>query len=142
MSVSSKFVTRGYDLLAILTKCRVSDLPNKPTGDEEQDRQHVKRYVSSASDQKTFNSNIIASIEEELARLSRNKGRRVAREKQKGLLADGAAMSPDSADTPSAVSAKTGGTSRKCANCGMTGHIKTNKRCVNFVVGSLDKLVG
>ena len=86
------------------------------------------------SDQKIPNSNIIASIEEELARLSRNKGRRVAREKQKGLLADGAAMSPDSADTPSTSSAKTGGTNRKCANCGMTGHIKTNKRCANLVV--------
>ncbi|KAI9770991.1 MAG: hypothetical protein M1840_002695 [Geoglossum simile] len=99
-------------------RIQVADLPNKPTGDEEQDRQHVKR------------------IEEELARLSRNKGRRVAREKQKGLLADGAAMSPDSADTPSTTNAKTGGTSRKCANCGMTGHIKTNKRLCPMLNGT------
>ncbi|KAI9781139.1 MAG: hypothetical protein M1839_006247 [Geoglossum umbratile] len=99
-------------------RIQVSDLPNKPTGDEEQDRQHVKR------------------IEEELARLSRNKGRRVAREKQKGLLADGAAMSPDSADTPSASNVKSGGTNRKCANCGMTGHIKTNKRLCPMLNGT------
>ena len=65
----------------------------------------------------------------------RNKDRRSDREKAKGLIAEspiesGMAGSPGSptASTP----APKKGTSRKCANCGQTGHIKTNKKCVNF----------
>lgn len=59
-----------------------------------------------------------------MTRLNRNKERRFAREKQKGI---GRASIADSeeAGTPS----KSGGTTtRKCANCGMVGHIKTNKK--------------
>ncbi|KAH0536909.1 hypothetical protein FGG08_006247 [Glutinoglossum americanum] len=106
--VIRQYLRRRRDIEA--ERVQVLDLPNRPTGDTEQDRQHMKR------------------IEEELARLSRNKDRRVAREKQKGLLADGAAMSPDSPGSPSASNMKVIGTTRKCANCGRVGHIKTNKK--------------
>ncbi|KAI1809830.1 hypothetical protein GGS20DRAFT_570263 [Poronia punctata] len=69
-------------------------------------------------------------VEKELARLLKNQDRRQVREKQgkskkKGGPVNGnatAAASPD----PSGDKAS-GGTTRKCANCGQVGHIKTNK---------------
>ena len=68
-----------------------------------------------------------------MARLERNKERRQAREKQKGILptdgADEAAAEAGSPGTPaSGIHKSAGGTSRKCANCGQVGHIKTNKK--------------
>lgn len=70
-------------------------------------------------------------IDDELLRLQRNKERRMAREKQKGLSTDGAADSPTSPDDVKAPvrAPKPAGTARKCANCGIVGHIKTNKKC-------------
>lgn len=48
--------------------------------------------------------------------------------KRKNAVADPDAASPD----PSGSADKTaGGTTRKCANCGQVGHIKTNKRFVH-----------
>ena len=72
-------------------------------------------------------------LQKELARLERNKERRQAREKQKGILptdgTDDVAVEAGSPGTPaSGVHKGTGGTSRKCANCGQVGHIKTNKK--------------
>lgn len=71
-------------------------------------------------------------IRKEEERLKKNKERRQQREKQKGgprrqsvgVGADGP-MSPE-ADT----GLERGGTTRKCANCGQVGHIKTNKKYV------------
>ncbi|KAL8825130.1 MAG: hypothetical protein Q9191_004598 [Dirinaria sp. TL-2023a] len=70
-------------------------------------------------------------LEKELSRLQRNKERRLARDKQKGVYTDGAAESPASpGDSRAAIPAvKPAGTQRKCANCGQVGHIKTNKKC-------------
>ena len=69
-------------------------------------------------------------VKKELARLERNKERRHAREKQKGTFrppVDGdTAASPSAILTPSVE--KPVGTTRKCANCGQAGHIKTNKK--------------
>lgn len=72
-------------------------------------------------------------LEKELARLERNKDRRIARDKQKGLHTDGAADSPISPQSPTAAPLpKAIGTQRKCANCGQVGHIKTNKKyCIS-----------
>ena len=72
-------------------------------------------------------------LEEELARLERNKDRRLARDKQKLNLQEAVAGSPASpgAGSPSAVNVKATGTLRKCANCGQVGHIKTNKKWVH-----------
>ena len=69
-------------------------------------------------------------IEKELFRLQRNKERRIARDKQKGVPTDGAAESPASPDDARAIvpGPKPAGTQRKCANCGQIGHIKTNKK--------------
>ena len=68
-------------------------------------------------------------IKKELERLEKNKARRQAREQQKGLHnktnAAGDAGSP--APTPGSDKVATG-TTRKCANCGQVGHIKTNKK--------------
>ncbi|OTA68594.1 hypothetical protein K449DRAFT_323347 [Hypoxylon sp. EC38] len=68
-------------------------------------------------------------VDKELSRLLKNQDRRQIREKQgkskkkKNTDAtDGASPDPSGADKASA------GTTRKCANCGQVGHIKTNKR--------------
>lgn len=66
-------------------------------------------------------------LERELVRLQRNKERRIARDKQKGLHVDGNAESPISPASPAAAPVQKG-TQRKCANCGQVGHIKTNKK--------------
>lgn len=64
-------------------------------------------------------------IENELSRLNRNKERRFAREKQKGVVRTSGGDSPAEGGSGSGKSA---GTQRKCANCGQVGHIKTNKK--------------
>ncbi len=78
-------------------------------------------------------------LERELARLSRNKERREAREKQKGIFNPGSpsgAASPGQSDTADGTTPQKGrgrnkdGTARKCANCGQVGHIKTNRKSV------------
>jgi hypothetical protein len=89
-----------------LMNMRLDDI--KPTGDEEYDKQQVIK------------------LKAEFARLARNIERREGREKAKGIYkntGDGSA---------SAGPGKGGATPRKCANCGEVGHIKTNKKCVQF----------
>ncbi len=72
-------------------------------------------------------------IKKELSRLERNKERRHAREKQKGLMRSSQEVAGDgegagTGGTPAESSEKQVGTTRKCANCGQVGHIKTNKK--------------
>ncbi|KAL8777193.1 MAG: hypothetical protein Q9213_007965 [Squamulea squamosa] len=68
------------------------------------------------------------AVAEELARLERNKDRRLARDKQKGVR-DGDTTNPPGSPSPATrPSTKSAGTQRKCANCGQVGHIKTNKK--------------
>lgn len=92
-------------------------------------------------------------LEAEIARIKRTGDRKLARERAKGTVAaspgsnagspaaTGAAEGGEDVATPSGVGARggrrgqTGGTQRKCANCGQTGHIKTNKKCVNCQTG-------
>ena len=85
-------------------------------------------------------------LEEELARLQKNKERRHVREKQKSLQHGTTSVpaTPDSpaanTETPAKSGAKwqAGATQRKCANCGQTGHIKTNKKlCPLYKDGKL-----
>lgn len=103
-----------------------------PTGNSEQDN-HKKQ-----------------ALEKELQRIKRNAERREARERLKakgngnGNVASPAAGSPGPSDVdgpnPTAgtdnTPQKTGkgrskdGTQRKCANCGLVGHIKTNRKSV------------
>ncbi|KAJ5792390.1 transcription initiation factor TFIID [Penicillium pulvis] len=81
----------------------------QPTGDPEVDLRNKKL------------------IEAELSRLNRNKERRFAREKQKGISRAG--------DSP--ADGKPTGTQRKCANCGQVGHIKTNKKLCPLLNGTM-----
>ncbi|KAH6853919.1 TAF1-like protein [Chaetomium sp. MPI-CAGE-AT-0009] len=70
-----------------------------------------------------------ARIEQE--RLEKNKERRKKREKQKKLqqkMRDGGAVGDEGSPEP--TTEKVTGTTRKCANCGQVGHIKTNKKYV------------
>ncbi|RGP79522.1 transcription initiation factor tfiid subunit 1 [Fusarium longipes] len=65
-------------------------------------------------------------IKKELERLEKNKARRQAREQQKELHQK---ASTGDAGSPSVNGDKIPtGTTRKCANCGQVGHIKTNKK--------------
>ncbi|OAA62283.1 transcription factor TFIID complex [Cordyceps fumosorosea ARSEF 2679] len=66
------------------------------------------------------------AIKKELERLEKNKARRQAREQQKELHQKAAA---GDAGSPSTGGDRVlTGTTRKCANCGQVGHIKTNKK--------------
>jgi transcription initiation factor TFIID subunit 1 len=70
---------------------------------------------------------LLRRIKKELERLEKNKARRQAREQQKELhqkASTGDAGSPGADKIPT-------GTTRKCANCGQVGHIKTNKKYGN-----------
>ncbi|KAL4869518.1 hypothetical protein BDV12DRAFT_167867 [Aspergillus spectabilis] len=87
----------------------------QPTGDPEVDARNKKL------------------IEQELSRLNRNKERRFAREKQKGVLRP----SGDSPADGAPGSSKSAGTQRKCANCGQVGHIKTNKKLCPLLNGTM-----
>lgn len=101
----------------------------KPTGNADWDRLEALRY--GIPSQANFSLLTSHRVKTELARLERNKERRHAREKQKGIIhtdADGA--SPSS--TPAKSVEKPTGTTRKCANCGQAGHIKTNKKYCPF----------
>jgi hypothetical protein len=104
----------------------------KPTGNAEFDRLEALRYGGVAR-RKTASELTYRRVKKELARLERNRERRHAREKQKkGSIARASTLEPDSALSPSSTPApsveKPTGTTRKCANCGMAGHIKTNKK--------------
>ncbi|KAI9744392.1 MAG: hypothetical protein M1818_001921 [Claussenomyces sp. TS43310] len=93
----------------------------RPTGDAEFDRKEQIR------------------IKKELMRLERNKERRHAREKQKGIFrpsAEPEAPAGSPSATP-AISEKPTGTTRKCANCGQAGHIKTNKKLCPLLNGTM-----
>ncbi|KAI1375424.1 hypothetical protein F4677DRAFT_422775 [Hypoxylon crocopeplum] len=64
-------------------------------------------------------------VDEELDRLIRNQGRRRGREsKSKGKKQD---ANPDASSGVLPGDKASAGTTRKCANCGQVGHIKTNK---------------
>ncbi|KAL5359385.1 hypothetical protein BJX96DRAFT_148295 [Aspergillus floccosus] len=89
----------------------------QPTGDPEVDARNKKL------------------LENELSRLNRNKERRFAREKQKGVARASAGDSP--ADGAPGGSGKGAGTQRKCANCGQVGHIKTNKKLCPLLNGTM-----
>ncbi|PSR83415.1 hypothetical protein BD289DRAFT_461343 [Coniella lustricola] len=80
-------------------------------------------------------------ISKEEERLKKNRERRQQREKQKGggRVSLGQSQGPEmSAMSPGAEpSIEKGGTTRKCANCGMVGHIKTNKKLCPVLNGSM-----
>ncbi|KAL3425339.1 transcription initiation factor TFIID subunit 1 [Phlyctema vagabunda] len=91
----------------------------KPTGDAEWDRQQA------------------LEAKKELARLERNKERRQTREKQKGNHQRGSVTAASPSSTPVPSTEKASGTTRKCANCGLAGHIKTNKKLCPLLNGTM-----
>ncbi|KAG6117842.1 hypothetical protein E4U13_000762 [Claviceps humidiphila] len=73
-------------------------------------------------------------IKKELERLEKNKARRQAREQQKELHQK---ASTGDAGSPGALDKIPTGTTRKCANCGQVGHIKTNKKLCPLLNGTM-----
>ncbi|KAI8624076.1 hypothetical protein F5Y19DRAFT_338377 [Xylariaceae sp. FL1651] len=68
-------------------------------------------------------------VEKELSRLLKNQDRRQVREKQgKGKKKNAHTNANPDASPDASGDKASGGTTRKCANCGQVGHIKTNKR--------------
>jgi len=100
----------------------------KPTGDAEYDKREALRYCIWKPKAHLHILLTINSIKKELSRLERNKERRHAREKQKGIFRASAERDGGSPSATPALNEKPVGTTRKCANCGMAGHIKTNKK--------------
>lgn len=69
-------------------------------------------------------------IEQELSRLEKNADRRQVREKQGKGKRKNAQANAGSPGASGSADKAAGGTTRKCANCGQIGHIKTNKRYI------------
>lgn len=76
-------------------------------------------------------------MHKELERLEKNQERRLKREKQKKILqkrdshiGSAAGDNGGGEGSPEPTIEKGTGTTRKCANCGQVGHIKTNKKSV------------
>ncbi|KAK3330078.1 hypothetical protein B0H66DRAFT_527448 [Apodospora peruviana] len=95
---------------------------NKLTGDKEKDQL------------------ILELARKEQERLERNRERTQKREKQKQMqqkIKGPGHLGEDCSPEPSVE--KASGTSRKCANCGLVGHIKTNKRLCPKLNGSLPR---
>jgi transcription initiation factor TFIID subunit 1 len=89
----------------------------------------------SAGPQFVFVANKSYRASKEQERLEKNKERRKKREKQKKLqqkIREGGGAGDEGSPEPSTE--KVTGTTRKCANCGQVGHIKTNKKYVCFCI--------
>ncbi|EPS44220.1 hypothetical protein H072_1782 [Dactylellina haptotyla CBS 200.50] len=107
--VISMYISRKQEMKLEKLKQDITNL--KPTGDATIDAQQV------------------SVLQVELARLLRNKERRQARERQNEKKRKQLGIDDDG--TPK------GGTTRKCANCGMVGHIKTNKKLCPMLNGTM-----
>jgi transcription initiation factor TFIID subunit 1 len=78
-------------------------------------------------------ANMAIRITKELERLEKNKARRQAREQQKELHNKASGLGEAGSPAGNAGAEKAAiGTTRKCANCGQVGHIKTNKKYGEF----------
>ncbi|KAI0020763.1 hypothetical protein F4780DRAFT_346442 [Xylariomycetidae sp. FL0641] len=75
-------------------------------------------------------------VEKELQRLLKNQDRRQIREKQ-GKGKKKSVVLPDASPDPSSADKAAAGTTRKCANCGQVGHIKTNKSKCPLLNGTM-----
>lgn len=92
----------------------------QPTGDADADRDAQKL------------------VDKELQRLLKNADRRQIREKQgKGKKKSSANLGAGSPDPSGSADKAAGGTTRKCANCGQVGHIKTNKTKCPMLNGTM-----
>ncbi|PQE20352.1 transcription initiation factor TFIID subunit 1 protein [Rutstroemia sp. NJR-2017a BBW] len=114
------------------------------SGDAEQDRVVVNDGDVPYQRLHIANDNLSYRIQKELDRLERNKDRRHAREKQKSKQSQALqnAGGQSMAGSPSASGAantveKPTGTTRKCANCGQAGHIRTNKKLCPLLNGTM-----
>ncbi|XDG08723.1 hypothetical protein ABKA04_008338 [Annulohypoxylon sp. FPYF3050] len=78
-------------------------------------------------------------VDKELSRLLKNQDRRQIREKQgKGKRKKaGANLEANGGTSPPSAADKSAGTTRKCANCGQVGHIKTNKSKCPLLNGTM-----
>ncbi len=88
-------------------------------------KQHTRTYLLLTESTRLTCSR----AEKEADRLAKNKERTHKREKQKKMLAKNHGGEDGS---PEPAAEKATGTTRKCANCGQVGHIKTNKKYGNY----------
>ncbi|KAF3936806.1 hypothetical protein ABW19_dt0203694 [Dactylella cylindrospora] len=101
---------------------------------QEIDTETLKRDISQLkpTGDPIADANKKAVLSNELARLLRNKERRQARERQNEKKRKQLGLDLDDG-------APKGGTTRKCANCGQVGHIKTNKKMCPLLNGTIKK---
>ncbi|KAI8961951.1 hypothetical protein F5Y11DRAFT_324617 [Daldinia sp. FL1419] len=76
-------------------------------------------------------------VDKELSRLLKNQDRRQIREKQGKSKKKRNDANPDASPDPPTGDKVSAGTTRKCANCGQVGHIKTNKSKCPLLNGTI-----
>ncbi|KAI1174271.1 hypothetical protein F4777DRAFT_554464 [Nemania sp. FL0916] len=96
-------------------------------------------YTMQATGDADDNRDKVKLVDRELSRLLKNQDRRQNREKGKGKKKNGNGnANANAAASPEPSGDKTsGGTTRKCANCGQVGHIKTNKSKCPLLNGTI-----
>ncbi|KAK3362619.1 hypothetical protein B0T25DRAFT_512805 [Lasiosphaeria hispida] len=99
----------------------------------QQDLEKIDIYTAQLTGNRERDEMILEMARREQERLEKNKERRKKREKQKKLqqkITGGVGGLPGIDEgSPEPTTEKVTGTTRKCANCGQIGHIKTNKKC-------------
>ncbi|KAK0735035.1 hypothetical protein B0T26DRAFT_746861 [Lasiosphaeria miniovina] len=104
----------------------------------QQDLEQIDIYSVKLTQDQERNKMILDLARKEQERLEKNKERRKKREKQKKLqqkIKTGG-VEGDEGASPEPTTEKATGTTRKCANCGQIGHIKTNKKLCPLLNGS------
>ncbi|KAK6199771.1 hypothetical protein LQW54_009897 [Pestalotiopsis sp. IQ-011] len=117
-----------------------------------EDPQVIRSYIKSRREQDAAKRDIYAAkptgdadtdrlqsrlIEQELSRLEKNADRRQVREKQGKGKRKNAQANAGSPGASGSADKAAGGTTRKCANCGQIGHIKTNKSKCPLLNGTI-----
>ncbi|KAK4451600.1 histone acetyl transferase [Podospora aff. communis PSN243] len=100
----------------------------------QQDFDKIDIYNAQLTGDPEHDAMVLEIARKEQERLEKNKERRKKREKQKKLQAKiaGVNVPEDEEGSPEPSTEKVTGTTRRCANCGQQGHIKTNKKyCLN-----------
>ncbi|KAK0624633.1 hypothetical protein B0T17DRAFT_247672 [Bombardia bombarda] len=103
----------------------------------QQDLEKIDIYSAQLTGDKETDDLILDLAKKEQERLEKNRERTKKREKQKKLQQKikGGPIGGDDG-SPEPTTEKATGTTRKCANCGQIGHIKTNKKLCPLLNGS------
>ncbi|KAK3694552.1 hypothetical protein B0T22DRAFT_526432 [Podospora appendiculata] len=106
----------------------------------QQDLEKIDIYNAKLTGDRERDDLILEMARKEQERLEKNRERTKKREKQKKLqqkIKGGSGLGEGG--SPDAGAEKATGTTRKCANCGQIGHIKTNKKLCPLLNGQMPR---